>query len=144
MTIYFYGQTAAYSEFSNFAPYGVEMEGAWWPTVEHYFQAQKFEDPAYRDKIRKANRPKDAKALGLTRKLPLRSDWEAVKEEIMYAAEAKKFMTHATLKELLLSTGDVAIIENSPMDYFWGAGQDGTGQNKLGKILMRVRSELSG
>lgn len=143
MTIYFYGQTDAYSEFSNFAPYGVEMEGAWWPTVEHYFQAQKFEDPAYRDKIRKANRPKDAKALGLTRKLPLRSDWEAVKEEIMYAAVAKKFMTHATLKELLLSTGDVAIIENAPMDYFWGAGQDGTGQNKLGKILMRVRSELS-
>lgn len=144
MTIYFYGQTDAYSEFSNFAPYGVEMEGAWWPTVEHYFQAQKFEYPAYRDKIRKANRPKDAKALGLTRKLPLRSDWEAVKEEIMYAAVAKKFMTHATLKELLLSTGDAAIIENAPMDYFWGAGQDGTGQNKLGKILMRVRSELSG
>ncbi|MEM8803865.1 MAG: NADAR family protein [Pseudomonadota bacterium] len=144
MTIYFYGQTDAYSEFSNFAPYGVEMEGAWWPTVEHYFQAQKFEYPAYRDKIRKANRPKDAKALGLTRKLPLRSDWEVVKEEIMYAAVAKKFMTHATLKELLLSTGDVAIIENAPMDYFWGAGQDGTGQNKLGKILMRVRSELSG
>lgn len=143
MTIYFYGQTDAYSEFSNFAPYGVEMEGAWWPTVEHYFQAQKFEDPAYRDKIRKANRPKDAKALGLTRKLPLRSDWEAVKEEIMYAAVAKKFMTHAPLKELLLSTGDAAIIENAPMDYFWGAGQDGTGQNKLGKILMRVRSELS-
>jgi len=143
MTIFFYGQTDAYSEFSNFAPYGVEMEGTWWPTVEHYFQAQKFEDPAYRDKIRKANRPKDAKALGLTRKRPLRSDWEVVKEEIMYAAVAKKFMTHATLKELLLSTGDAAIVENAPMDYFWGAGQDGTGQNKLGKILMRVRSELS-
>lgn len=144
MTVYFYGQTDAYSEFSNFAPFGIEMDCAWWPTVEHYFQAQKFGDAAYREKIRKANRPKDAKALGMTRAFPLRSDWEAVKEEIMYAAVLRKFSTHAAVRELLLSTGNEEIVENAPMDYFWGGGQDGTGQNKLGKILMRVRAELGG
>ncbi|BEV10811.1 hypothetical protein ATDW_13070 [Asticcacaulis sp. DW145] len=39
MTIWFYGQTDAYAEFSNFSPHGFQMEGVWWPTVEHYFQA---------------------------------------------------------------------------------------------------------
>mgnify|MGYP003606149007 CR=1 FL=1 len=61
-TVYFYAQTDDYAEFSNFAPYGVAVDGLWWPTVEHCFQAQKFDDPAYRERIRVARRPKDAKA----------------------------------------------------------------------------------
>ena len=142
MTIYFYGQTEPYAEFSNFAPFGVELDGAWWPTVEHYFQAKKFHDAVYREKIRKANKPKDAKALGLTRKIPLRDDWDRVKEGIMFAAVMKKFATHDAPRSLLLSTGDAPIVENAPMDYFWGCGADGSGENKLGKILMQVRSEL--
>jgi len=48
MTIYFYSQTEEYSEFSNFTPDGVELDDEWWPTVEHYFQAQKFLDEDYR------------------------------------------------------------------------------------------------
>ncbi|MEO0910660.1 MAG: NADAR family protein, partial [Pseudomonadota bacterium] len=60
MTIYFYSQTDDYAEFSNFAPYGVELDDAWWSTVEHFFQAQKFLDEAYREKIRRAFKPKDA------------------------------------------------------------------------------------
>ncbi|MEM9973595.1 MAG: NADAR family protein [Pseudomonadota bacterium] len=142
MTIYFYGQTDAYSEFSNFAPFGIEMDGVWWPTVEHYFQAQKFEDAAYREKIRRADRPKEAKALGLTRKLPIRSDWEAVKVEVMQAAVRQQFATHPALRALLLNTGAEEIVENAPHDYFWGGGQDGTGRNTLGKILMEVRDSL--
>ncbi len=44
MTIYVYSQTDPFGELSNFAPFGVEIDGLWWPTVEHYFQARKFED----------------------------------------------------------------------------------------------------
>ena len=43
MVIYFYSQTEDYAEFSNFAPFGVELDGKWWPTVEHYFQAHKYQ-----------------------------------------------------------------------------------------------------
>jgi len=39
-TVYFYAQTDDYAEFSNFAPYGMAMDGLWWPTVEHFFQAK--------------------------------------------------------------------------------------------------------
>jgi N-glycosidase YbiA len=34
------------------------------------------------------------------------------------------------------------IIEDSPVDYFWGCGIDRTGTNQLGRILMQVRTDL--
>ncbi len=141
-TIYFYAQTDAYSEFSNFAPYGVAIGDLWWPSVEHYFQAQKFHDENYQERIRRCSRPKDAKALGMTRKIPLRTDWEQVKDQIMLDAVRVKFRTHDIPHNLLLSIWDADIVENAPMDAYWGCGPDGSGQNKLGRILMRVRSEI--
>ena len=83
--IRFYSRTVAYHELSNFSPHGFEQDGAYWPTVEHYFQAQKFAGPehaAYRERIRRARTPKEAKMLGRSRTLPLRADWEAVKEHV--------------------------------------------------------------
>ena len=142
--IYFYAQTDDYAEFSNFAPYGVAVDDVWWRTVEHYFQAMKFHDADYRERIRQSNKPKDAKALGMTRKIELRSDWEEVKDGIMFDAVRLKFHTHDVPRDLLLSTGDADIVENAPMDAYWGCGPDGQGLNKLGRILMRVREELRG
>lgn len=142
MTIYFYSTNDRYGELSNFARYGIELDGQWWPTTEHYFQAQKFEDAAYREQIRTAKTPKLAAELGRSRDLPLRDDWEQIKDQVMYRAVLKKFQTHPELRDLLLATGDEAIVENAAGDYYWGCGKDGTGQNKLGSILMRVREEL--
>ena len=142
MAIYFYSTSDKYGILSNFSPHGVEMAGQWWPTVEHYFQGQKFGNAEYVEKIRTATNPKQAKSLGRSRKFPIRTDWEEVKDEIMYQACLKKFQTHKEVKELLLSTGDEELIENAPSDYYWGCGKTGTGQNKLGQILMRVRAEL--
>ena len=142
MTIYFYTKNDQYGEFSNFSPHGIEVDRLWWPTVEHFFQAQKFEDSDYREQIRTAHNAKQAATLGRSRKVKLRADWETVKEDIMYQAVLKKFQTHAELKELLLSTGDQDIVENAPGDYYWGCGKEGTGLNRLGEILMRVREEI--
>ena len=143
MTIYFYTKNDEYGEFSNFSNYGVEMDGLWWPTVEHYFQAQKFADESYREKIRAAYTAKQAAELGRSRQLLIRKDWEAVKDSVMYAAVLKKFQTHKRLAELLVATGKQDIVENAPGDYYWGCGKDGTGMNKLGKILERVRSAIA-
>ncbi|KEJ90186.1 NADAR family protein [Sulfitobacter donghicola] len=142
-TIYFYAQTDDYAEFSNFAPYGVEMDDKWWRTVEHYFQAMKFRDSAYQEKIRGSGKPKAAKALGMTREIKLREDWEEVKDQIMLEAVRKKFQTHEVPRQMLLNTGHANIVENAPMDAYWGCGPDGAGLNKLGKILMVVRDELT-
>lgn len=142
MPIHFYSRIAAYGELSNFEPSPIHLDGALWPTVEHYFQAQKFDDAAYREKIRTAATPKTAKQLGRTRKLPLRADWDAVKDDIMYRAVKAKLTAHEKLGAVLLSTGEEALIEAAPTDYYWGAGRDGSGKNRLGEILMRVRDEL--
>lgn len=142
MTIYFYSQTDAFSEFSNFSPHGIEMDGTWWKTVEHYYQAQKFDDLAYRQRIAKAATPKQAKVMGLTRERPLRPDWDEFRDKIMLEAVRKKFRTHRALADLLLSTGSEELAESAPGDFYWGVGGDGSGLNKLGKILMQVRQEL--
>jgi hypothetical protein len=142
MPIYFYSNTDEYGALSNFSPHGIEMDGVWWPTVEHYFQAQKFHDADYREKIRATRTPKMAKSLGRSRALPIRGDWEEVKETLMLAACRKKYQTHAAVRELLLSTGEEQLIENAANDYYWGCGRTGSGKNRLGVILMQVRGEL--
>ena len=140
--VYFYTPGEAYGEFSNFSRHGVEMDGLWWPTVEHYFQAQKFADAVYREKIRLCATAKQAAALGRSRTMPLRADWNDVKVGIMRQAAMKKFRTHAALRDLLIGTGTRPIVENAPGDYFWGCGQDGSGENWLGRILEQVREEI--
>jgi N-glycosidase YbiA len=141
--IYFYSKTTAYYELSNFSPHGFQLDGAYWPTVEHYFQAQKFPaQSAYQDKIRQARSPKDAKALGRSRKVPLRPDWEEVKEEVMRRALRAKFLAHRELTAMLLGTEGRELIENAPSDYYWGCGSTGTGKNRLGSLLMELRAAL--
>jgi ribA/ribD-fused uncharacterized protein len=144
MTIFFYSShEEPYGCFSNFSRHGIEMDGIWWPTVEHYFQAQKFAGHAYAEQIQHAFTPKQAAEMGRSRKQPLRPDWEEVKDGIMLNALIRKFETHHGPRTLLLGTKEEAIVENSPSDYYWGCGADGSGLNTLGTLLMQVRSILS-
>src|SRR5688572_10862169 len=133
MTIYFYSVNEEYGCFSNFSRHGFELDGKYWKTSEHYFQAMKFAGTEYETKVREASSPKEAANLGRKRDWPLRKDWESVKDDIMRRAVLKKFQTHSELKDLLLSTGEEEIVENAPNDYYWGCGKDGTGKNILGK-----------
>jgi N-glycosidase YbiA len=131
MTIYFYSpREQPYGCFSNFSRHGLLMEGIWWPTVEHYFQAQKFPGAPYAEQIHRAATPRQAAMLGRSRSVPLRADWEQVKDGIMLAAVLRKFETHEALRAILLATCDEEIVENAPRDSYWGIGADGSGQNK--------------
>jgi hypothetical protein len=80
--------------------------------------------------------------MGRERTRPLRQDWEHVKDDIMRQAVLCKFQTHTDIRDILLSTGNAEIVENSPIDFYWGCGADGSGKNMLGKILMEVREIL--
>lgn len=57
---------------------------------------------------------------------------------------SEKFTQHEELKKLLVSTNGFDLIEHTKNDNFWGDGGDGSGENYLGKLLMDVRSELTG
>ena len=82
----------------------------------------------------------EAKALG--RKVQLRSDWEEVKEDMMYSVCYAKFAQNADLGQRLINTGEAELVEgNDCGDTTWGVC-NGVGENKLGKILMRLRLTL--
>lgn len=137
---------------SNFYPCEIEYQGIKYPSVEHYYVAMKVNDeqlingkyytPAdFREMISKVELPAVAKKIGQLVKL--RRDWNDKKIEFMNWAVREKFK-NSELAEMLLSTGDMELIEcNSWNDTFWGVC-NGKGKNHLGKILMEVRNELRG
>jgi len=141
-TINFYNVSDEFGCFSNFAPYPFKLDGKLWPTSEHYFQAQKFEDPQASEEVRKAKSPMIAARLGRSRKTKLRRDWESTKVAIMTQAVRAKFTQHESIRTILLSTGDAKLIEHTENDSYWGDGGNGSGKNMLGQILMRIREEF--
>lgn len=140
--IYFYSPLDKFGELSNFAGFGFEYENLYYSTVEHFYQSQKFIDKDYSALIRQATTPKAAADMGKSRDKTIKADWDKVKNDIMAIGVQRKFDTHENLKNLLLSTGDNLIIENSPYDNYWGIGSTGDGLNQLGTTLMRVRETL--
>ncbi|MFN8480108.1 MAG: NADAR family protein [Kouleothrix sp.] len=141
-TISFYRVREPYGFCSNFAPYPIVIDELTWPTSEHYFQAQKFFDETIQTRIRHAASPMEAATLGRDRRFPIRPDWESIKDDIMYDAVRAKFTQHQAIRDQLLATGDAYLIEHTANDRYWADGGDGTGKNRLGQILMRVREEL--
>jgi ribA/ribD-fused uncharacterized protein len=143
VTVYFYGtDEVPYGCFANFSAHGFHLDGHWWPTAEHYYQAQKFAGTRYADSIRQAATPSQAAKLGRDPSRPLRRDWERVKDDVMRRAVAAKFTAHADIRAVLLATGDAEIVEDTTTDHYWGRGSSGNGRNMLGKILMQTRARL--
>lgn len=140
--IHFYATTGEYGCFSNFYRQRVFLGGKHWPTSEHYFQAMKFRGTDHEEEVRLAKTPMIAAQLGRDRRKPLRPDWEAVKDGVMLEAVRAKFAQHEELRAVLLATGDAVLVEHTANDAYWGDGGDGSGKNRLGQILMRVREEL--
>lgn len=142
---------------SHFYPAPIEVDGQWWRTAEHFYQAQKSFDPEYVLAIRTAVTPGHAKRLAASPDLPRRisarswfrknqkkprPDWLEVKVEIMRIADTAKFLQHPDLAARLLASGDAEIVEDSRTDAFWGTGADGARQNWAGRVLMEVRELL--
>jgi ribA/ribD-fused uncharacterized protein len=140
--IQFYSTSGEYGCFSNFSRHPVYLKGKRWPTSEHYFQAQKFAGTPHEEAVRLCKTPREAANRGRSRKLPLRADWERVKDAVMREAVLAKFTQHAELRAILLGTGDAVLVEHTAKDSYWGDGGDGSGRNVLGRILMGVRDEL--
>jgi len=71
----------------------------------------------------------------------------------MYAAVKAKFESDRVLTKQLMETDTKTLVEASPVDIIWGVGihekddaildeSNWKGQNLLGKVLMKVRTEL--
>lgn len=141
--IRFHLKTGEFGFLSNFAPYPVKIDGVEWPTSEHYYQASKFiNDLTWMEAIRLVYRPYDAWRMGRSSEHLRRNDWDDVKDDVMLRAVRAKFAQNLDVRSALLATADAILVEHSSKDSYWGDGGDGSGQNRLGQILMQVRLEI--
>lgn len=128
----------------NFSAYQIQYEGILYPTVEHAYQAQKFLQtaPEISEQIRTAASPHAAKKIAAENQMACPSDWDARKLLVMENLLRAKLHQHPYVRQKLLETGTMPIVEDSPKDSFWGCGQARSGANHLGKLWMKLRSEL--
>jgi ribA/ribD-fused uncharacterized protein len=125
---------------SNFHPSPIVLGGWAYPTLEHAYQACKTTDPGLAIAIRDARTPGQAKRLG--QRVTLRPGWECAKLGIMEGLLAIKFGYGTDLARLLLATGDAELVEgNTWGDRFWGVCR-GSGENHLGRLLMKRRAQI--
>ena len=155
---FFYGNPALNDtkEFSNLFEAKMLIDGINFPTVEHYFQwakARKFGDAEIQAKILKTASPKTAKTLGKKVKNFKEEEWNETKETVMKTALKAKFTQHPELLTKLRETGDRPLAEADPRSKEWGIGTSADtskakdparwpGKNKLGTLLMNLRTEL--
>lgn len=131
---------------SNFFPRTVIINGNSFPTNEHAFQAFKATNAHDFEYVQSAPTPGQAKRRG--NQITLDPGWtDERKQFLMYRVNLAKYTLHFDLLGKLLRTGDAILMEgNYHKDDYWGVVQkDGqwVGQNHLGKILMRLRSEFA-
>lgn len=74
----------------------------------------------------------------------IRSDWRKENVNAMKTVLKAKFEQNPKLKEILLATGSAILVEHTARDAFWGDAGNGTGENKLGVLLMELRKEMGG
>lgn len=141
------------------------MDGVGYLTSEHYYQMQKFKpDSDVFQKMMRMELPRQvwAYAQRLHDDKPddfVRDAWwlnTKAKTAVMRRALRAKFGAHPDLMTRLIATGDLYLMEASPIDDFWGTGMDANntfrmysqtgdrhfpGANHLGKLLMELRAE---
>jgi hypothetical protein len=139
-----YWFSTAFDPFNNWSAHAIKIRGRKFPTVEHAYHYRKYEETAPEIAQEIFNAPSPWAAMQTDRKHAdkRRKDWDAVKVDIMTELVRAKAAQNEDVRNSLLQTGKKLIVENSPWDKFWGCGEDGSGQNRMGKILMQIREDL--
>ena len=140
-----------YGGLSNMAGgFPLQVNGIPIYTSEALYQACRFPHlPAVQRLIIEQRSPMSAKMKSKPHRENSRPDWDDVRRDIMYwCLRVKLAQNWETFSELLLSTGDRSIVEQSRRDDFWGAKpvdeQTLIGSNVLGRLLKKLRGELIG
>ncbi|MBN1802376.1 MAG: NADAR family protein [Candidatus Lokiarchaeota archaeon] len=128
---------------SNFYSSPFSIRGIEYKTVEHWFQSQKSTKSEEQTHVINASTPGEAKKRG--RQVNLRTDWNETRLSIMEEGLRAKFNQNPNIRELLIKTGDQELQEGNRWgDTFWGINlRTGKGQNHLGKLLEKIRKELT-
>lgn len=133
--------------FSNFSSFQVKWRGKTWMTSEHAYQASRFmgrnKKPTVVEKIFKARSADDAYKIAQKHKEKSFEDYRDQDLMDMESILRAKLRQNPYVRHKLAQTGNRTIVEDSPVDGFWGWGKDKKGRNELGKLWMKLRKELS-
>ncbi len=142
-SIYFY--TPKYFVLDNFSAHVVKVWGEVFQTSEHAYQWKKYciSQPDIAREILIATSPDQVKKISDSHKDVVDAGFHDKKVAIMEEILRAKFEQHEKVQRILKETGSKLVIENSPMDDFWGIGSEGNGQNMLGKLWMKIRDDNS-
>lgn len=138
----FWQEREKYGCFSNFYPCRFNWQEIEFNCSEQAFMYAKaiyFNDIEIANQILLETDPKKIKKLGRKVKNFDDTKWAEVRYNFMLTINRVKYTQNEDLRDILLSTGRATIVEDSPFDYIWGIGKDGSGQNLLGKVLMELR-----
>lgn len=128
---------------SNFVSANIELDGIKYASVEHAYMSAKSDDPEWKAFCADAkNKPGEVKRKSKT--IQVKSNWNDVKLSVMENCVRQKF-NQEPYKTKLLATGNIHIQEgNTWKDTFWGIDlKTGNGFNNLGKLIMKIRTELT-
>lgn len=141
--IYFYFASRENGYLSNLFECPVKYRGKQFRSSEEAYQFTKVKAPALAEWLISAP---DQKYVALAGHAIFKKDciehWDSLKLKVMEGVVNCKFRQNEDLKKELLSTGKCLIVEAAFTDSFWGCGPDMKGENNLGKILMKIRSEI--
>lgn len=140
--------TEFFGGLSNMAAgYSLNVNGILIPTAEHLYQACRFPNhPEIQEAIILEPSPMNAKLISRKHTQLSREDWNKVRVKIMkWCLRIKLSQNWDKFSKLLAETENKAIVEFTRKDKMWGATLEGdnyTGVNALGRLLMEVREEF--
>lgn len=126
---------------STASSYPFVLDNRQWQTAEHYYQSQKFIG-AYAAQVAAAETAEQAYKLGNHWLRRNRSGFKKLRRVLMTRALYSKAQQNQEVRDCLLATGDLKIVETSLYDHYWGLGRDQRGENMLGRVWMDIRSRL--
>lgn len=128
--------------FSAFSAHPITFCGTTYKTVEHAYQAQRYIDPKIVHDIVDSETPEQAWEISQKYKSQQIADFNDRKLAVMEVLFRAKLAQHSDVHQALIDSGNALIVKHELRDSWWGDGPDGSGRNEMGKLWMRLRSEL--
>lgn len=130
-----------FNDLSPFSAHQIEIDGVPYKTAEHAYQALRVL-PEARVGIINAGSPMDAWRLGQKCKIEGKLLPDIDKLALMEIIFRAKVSQYSDIAKILKVSGERELLKVYDSDYFWGTGADGSGENQMGKLWMKLRSEL--
>lgn len=132
-----------FNDLSPFSAHEIEIDNEIFKTVEHAYHSLRIKPGPERDAVKKQKSPMDAWREGQKYKNNPKLLIEGYEKYVLMEKLMRaKLAQHSDIQKVLLETGDRELLKVYDTDYYWGTGADGTGENVLGKIWMKLRDEL--